>query len=425
MDFFKQFITNKTVVPLIANTMSRNRYEEILSVLHFNNNEEAPTNPADPNFDKLYKLKPLIKHFRDVFKGSVSPETMQAIDEMMIPFKGRHGAKQYMPKKPTKWGYKLWCRAGVSGYVYDFEVLGSAEAKGPPPGVEVPKLGESSNVILRLTQDLEKKKHRVFFDNFFSCPELLVFLKSQDIFAVATLKSNRSRGCPVPTDKVMRKKGRGDIAQFTDAKAGLVICAWYDNRRVLTISNFLDKDPVSNCKRYDRKKKEDVSVPRPACIELYNKFMGGVDKADMLLSLYRTKHRSKKWYHRIAFHLISLAAVNAFVMYREIGGSGSLVDFLVDICRCLLVSESHDSADSSNDEATVPISQQRSLRANQVPDGIRYDKCNHWPLQCEKPQRCKWEGCARRTRFLCTKCQVYLCTTGTSCFLDYHGVSLA
>jgi hypothetical protein len=55
-------------------------------------------------------------------------------------------------------------------------------------------------------------------------------------------------------------------------------------------------------------------VPRPASVELYNKFMGGVDKADMFLSLYRTKLRTKKWYHRIAFHLLSLAVVNSFVM---------------------------------------------------------------------------------------------------------------
>ena len=98
---------NKTYVPLTANTMSRNRYEEILSVFHFNNNEDAAANPTDPNYDKLFKVKPLIDHFRRVFKGIVVPETMQAVDEMMIPFKGRHGAKQYMPKKPTRWGYKL------------------------------------------------------------------------------------------------------------------------------------------------------------------------------------------------------------------------------------------------------------------------------------------------------------------------------
>ena len=50
---------------------------------------------------------------------------MQAIDKMMVPFKGQHGVKQYMPKKPCKGGYRIWCRAGMSGYVYDFEVVGS------------------------------------------------------------------------------------------------------------------------------------------------------------------------------------------------------------------------------------------------------------------------------------------------------------
>ncbi|CAB3988359.1 Hypothetical predicted protein [Paramuricea clavata] len=105
--------------------MSHNRYEEILSILHFNNNEEAVTDPADPKYDK-FKVKPLADHFRHVFKGSATPETMQAIDEMMITFKGMHSAN--VPKKPTKWGYKLWCQAGMSGYVYDFEILGSADA---------------------------------------------------------------------------------------------------------------------------------------------------------------------------------------------------------------------------------------------------------------------------------------------------------
>ena len=66
--------------------------------------------------------------------------------------------------------------------------------------------------------------------------------------------------------------------------------------------------------------------------------MGGVDKADMLLSLYCTKLRKKKWYHRIAFQLLSLAVVNSLVMYRDIGGEGSLIDFPV-ICRSLLASE--------------------------------------------------------------------------------------
>ena len=146
----RMYWATKTCVPIIADSLTRNRYEEILSILHFSNNQEAATDPADPEFNKMYKLQPVIEHFSNVFKASVVPETMQAIDEMMIPFKGRHSAKIYMPKKPTKWGYKLWCRADISGYVYDFEVLGSPYAKGPPADLEeTHRFGESEYVIMR------------------------------------------------------------------------------------------------------------------------------------------------------------------------------------------------------------------------------------------------------------------------------------
>jgi hypothetical protein len=159
----QMYWSNKTLVPLIVNNMTHNRFEEILSTLHFNNNAMACTDPADAKYAKLFKLKPLIDHLRKVFKGSLCPEIMQSIDEMMIPLKRRHGAKQYMPKKPTKWGYKLWCRAGISGYIYDFEVIGSPDAKGQPPAVTLPcEFGESENVVLRLTKDLEEMKHLFF-----------------------------------------------------------------------------------------------------------------------------------------------------------------------------------------------------------------------------------------------------------------------
>ena len=119
---------NFTSVPLISTTMTRNRFNEILSILHFNDNTTAfPV--TSPNHNKLHKIQTIIDHFRSKFKKTVAPETFQAIDEMMVPFKGKHGANMYMPKKPIKWGYKLWCRAGISGYVYDFEVVGGMARK--------------------------------------------------------------------------------------------------------------------------------------------------------------------------------------------------------------------------------------------------------------------------------------------------------
>ena len=146
--------------------------------------------------------------------------------------------------------------------------------------------------------------------------------------------------------------------------------------------------------------------------------MGGVDKADMMLLLYKTKCRTRKWYHRIFIHLLHLAVVNSWVIYQEVGGRGNLLDFLINISRCLMNSNDSDDFDPE------PVAKRRaSVKANQVPNEIRKDKTDHWPLQIEgTTQRCKFPECKRRTRFICSKCQVTLCVIGSDCFLNFHGV---
>ena len=42
-------------------------------------------------------------------------------------FKGRSSLKQYMPLKPTKRGYKVWCLCDShNGYLYNFDVYAGA-----------------------------------------------------------------------------------------------------------------------------------------------------------------------------------------------------------------------------------------------------------------------------------------------------------
>ena len=168
-----------TYVPFISEAVNHNCFEQILSILHFNDNSKNKP-PPDPAFNKLFKIQSLIDHFWKVFSQSVIPETEQAIDEMMIPFKWQHGCKQYIPEKPSKWGYKLWCWAGIASYVYDFKVVGSQDAKWPPPGINIEHIfGQTENVVLCLSNGLEDGQHKLFFDNIFSSPELLEFLKQK------------------------------------------------------------------------------------------------------------------------------------------------------------------------------------------------------------------------------------------------------
>ena len=61
--------------------------------------------------------------------------------------------------------------AGVSGYIYHFEVVSENSAKGLPPGDRVINgVGESCYVVLRLVDNPTKEKHKNFFDNYFASP---------------------------------------------------------------------------------------------------------------------------------------------------------------------------------------------------------------------------------------------------------------
>lgn len=132
-----------------------------------------------------------------------------------------------------------------------------------------------------MIEKLEQEKHKLFFDNFFSSPELMEYLASQGFWALATLNPNRSRKCPLPKEKELKKFGRGASTQNVNKGGSVVVTSWYDSKRVLMISNFVGKMPVGKCTRYIRKEKATASVERPAAVELYNNYMGGVDKSDM------------------------------------------------------------------------------------------------------------------------------------------------
>ena len=66
-----------------------------------------------------------------------------------------------------------------------------------------------------------------------------------------------------------------------------------------------------------RRKRGREEVQKPTMIHEYNNKMGGVDKADQLLSYYSFDHRTIKWWKRAAFHLIEVTVINAFILYSN------------------------------------------------------------------------------------------------------------
>lgn len=420
-------ITNKrrywlkmTMQKLVTDSLPRNRFEEILRILHFSDNSTHKS-PGEDGYNKYKKIQPLVQHLRGRFQAIAIPEATQSIDEAMTPFKGRapRGLKVYMKNKPVKWGYKIWTRAGISGYVYDFEPYGMVS--GPPGKSSASEymFGEAECVVLRLTEKLDVG-HVVAFDNYFASPELLLEMRTKRLNAICTMRQNRTRSCPLMAEKDLRRLGRGSFDYRVPREETFVICKWYDNRPVIVASNYHSVLPADPCIRWDKGKRDKVQVTRPAIVQAYNESMGGVDKSDMIVLLCRTGLKSRKWYLRIVQHLINISVANAWLLHRSRGGELPLADFRMDIAYALLLCGRDTKAacdDGTEEVAAPPMKKTRPY----VPEGVRFDRYDHWPeLSTEtSSSRCKLSGCSGKSKFFCSKCKVALCIV-KDCFRAYH-----
>jgi hypothetical protein len=66
----------------------------------------------------------MIDEVCDKFCSMWSPNQQMIVDEGMIMYKGKYCLiRQYMPKKPIRFGLKVWAAAdALSKYLWDFEV---------------------------------------------------------------------------------------------------------------------------------------------------------------------------------------------------------------------------------------------------------------------------------------------------------------
>uniref|UniRef100_A0A3B4D048 PiggyBac transposable element-derived protein domain-containing protein n=1 Tax=Pygocentrus nattereri TaxID=42514 RepID=A0A3B4D048_PYGNA len=328
-----------TRVDCVADTMALYRWEAIKRNLHFSDNSKQAA-VGDPGYDMLYKVRPLLTSLLENFQTIPMDENL-CVDEQIGPFKGKKQMKQYNPKKQKHWGYKIFVLYS-SGIVYNFEVYTGKIS----PCKGLPDLGASGNIVLSLSRIIpDNISHKIFFDNWFTSVDLQMLMEKRKIHCVGTVKMNRLTGCRFSEDADMKKRGRGTFEEKETLLNGVPLRAvkWYDNRSVTLLSTFASANPAATTMRWDKKKKTTVQVKCPRIVTTYNRGMGGVDLLDSLIALYRTKIRSKKWYHRIVFHVLDLTVVEPLLLYwRDCRVWGipkkdvsSLAKFKAEIASCL------------------------------------------------------------------------------------------
>jgi len=419
---YRMYWANETRYQPIADVMSRNRYQQLREYLHVSDNLQRETSNNAEN--KLYKIQPVLDHVRNNCI-MIEPEREHSIDEQIIPAKTKYsGIRQYNPKKPVKWGFKNFVRAGSSGIMYDFFLYTGKVKNNKVTG---------PYVVIRLLETLPTMKNfKVFYDNWFSSIPLCLALKNSGYLATGTLRADRMKGCPLPTEKDLKKEGRGSHSFRTDANSGITITRWFDNKCVQLISNNVNPETTNKIKRWDRQSRSYVQIDCPTVVEEYNKYMGGVDLADMLISLYRTTIKTKRWYLKVLFHCVDIAKVNAWLVYRRHCDQSnvpkksqlSLLKFTMSIASALTTAHTSQirpvGRPSRSSTGETPPARKRKLPSAAPVDNVRYDKCDHWPEFREKKNKCR--HCKTGTgRVYCKKCNFCLCMSNArNCFYEFH-----
>lgn len=154
-------------------------------------------------------------------------------------------------------------------------------------------------------------------------------------------------------------------------------------------------------------------VPRPAIVETYNKFMGGVDLLDMLSALYKFSFRSRRWYMYIWWHTVTVAVINAWNLYRRDQKKLEPQMKPMGLRRFqALVGTSLTSAGKNKIKCGRPLSSPEAPPCKRpscsVPLDVKRDGIDHFPTW-ETRQRCKHCTGNHFSHVFCETCKVHLC----------------
>ena len=407
------------VCPSIWEIMTKTRFQQIFRFLHLANSNDQVTDPSDPRYDRLFKVRNLMDLLSPSFLSQYNAHEQLSVDEAMIPFKGRLGFKQYMKDKPTKWGIKVFVLSdAVNGYVCRIQVY-----TGKVVDLDRQDVGLCTRVVLELLDGLEANHPKIYMDNYYTSPTLFLALYRKGVNACGTARANR-KYYPKALDI---KKGEVERGYYDYRSSGpLMAGVWRDKRVIHFMSTIhvarAGSAPATVRRRDEVGSLEDVMCP--PCLPDYQQYMRGVDRGDQLIGYYNIGRRSRKWWKRVFSYLVEVAALNAYVLEKHTRIGTNKRDYLA--FRLALAEELVGSF-----RGRSRVGRPRSL--DQL-DVTRMDASRgHLPelgsslldcvvcLKVREIRRLSRSQYRHESKFRCSVCNVHLCISKErNCFKKYH-----
>ena len=411
-------------IPLYPAVMARNRFTSILRFLHLSDNKIPQ--PKGSQRDKLLKVRPLLDLVLPTFLTVYSPGQNLSPDECMIRFKGRLAFKQYMPRKPIKWGMKCFSlNESQTGYTCAWQLYTGADVNRPTndnastsdsSNFHPPILTVAGQVVMDLVKEVQHKGHIIFCDNWYTSPALVCKL-SQLGFGFCGTSRYTTLGMPHDSNPKKYTMRKGDDPRFLE-KADQLCVVWQDKKRVNLLTTIGDCSLTTKKIRCSKSETGFRDINKPSSVETYNKNMGGTDLAGQCFQYYTHKHRSMKWWKRVLFNMLDICLLNATVVFNSIASNQkmSTLEFRISVIEGLLLGWKRSTTQRG----------QRHSKINIAAGGI--DQA-HYPGKNPSGKKRDCVVCSNRrlpnrrkqTRIICKQCNEPMCVI--PCFEKFHKAS--
>jgi hypothetical protein len=369
-----------------------------------------------------------------------------SIDEACIPWKGRHKARCYNPKKPHKFHFKKFMlNDSASGYNYNFYYYGG-KGETRPEGMSA-SCWPVLSLLSSTTSPLHNKKHLIAVDNWFASSKSFAYLAAHGYVAVGTVGKGKlkpataKRPLGFPSAGIFKQSTARTRGSYVIHKGSLLhqdksfscwVSAWQDRNPVHAISTY---PPVKEfCTRKVRH--EGVWVegkwPRPSVIHHYNQTMGGTDLHDQRCANFRSTLKSRRWQVRVLTDTFGSMIQNAFVLFKEYHGKGrhySSQMFIESLLKEITADMPQPDDDDTPESAEQPVRRLADHKRNYWVSGkgsqVRLTGRNHWPVDARNTwptvdprtgvaldlrRYCMWNPkLCGRTYTYCSCCMVSLC----------------
>ena len=407
-DMSDYWSTDKAVATSYFNDcISRNRFQLINKFIHFNDNEQRPTNCQD----RLYKIRPIYDHIIGKWRELYQLGENIAIDEGMLKWRGRLKFKVYMKNKPIKYGLKFYILAdSLTHYCWNVDMY--HKVKKP--------LADTVEGLL--TEKCHDNWHTLYMDNFYNSVKLSEQLLTKKIHTVGTLRKNRGEPSVINSTQIKRH----EVIARDNGK--LMVLSWKDHRIVTAISTKHDDSvvPITRIKKGGGGEVE--TIMKPKAIVDYNNHMSGVDHLNQMIAYYPCTRKTQKWTKKVFMYLMSITVHNSFILYkaRTNSGAGTMEyrQFLIKLSKQLTMSTQDETETCSTSTSTAPTQVPKHDPPERLQGGFLAHELLRLPYNSAgKQQRRRCRVCSKNkltklTAYICKNCNIALCPA--PCYRLYH-----